>query len=266
MAGGDVVKHGVQASVEDDQRHGDPPGVVDHVGSRAALNDAHASEQVQQVDYVAGQEAEERDGQDGVDDPHRLLGCFGLYPGDAPGSQRVTQQDDQGGHQGTKGEGQNAVGRQAGAPLGFGEILKAAAASGFLLAGGQRTHENEDQHGHGHGAPERRAHRHGAPGAPKPQVEVRVNGGHVAVHADAGHEADAHVDVGEEEDAGDAAGHVAKHPVVAVDVVVDPEGQGAQDDDVGQGQVADVDAEGSAASGSEGEDDQRGEVPRQAEN
>lgn len=266
MAGGDVVEHRVQASVEDDQRHGDPPGVVDHVGRRAALDHAHASEQVQQVNHVVGQEAEERDGQDGVDDPHRLLGRFGLYLGDPPGSQRVAQQDDQGGQQRAKGEAQNAVGRQAGVPLGFGEVLKAAAASGFLLAGGQRTHEDEDQHGHGNGEPERRAHHHGAPGAPKLQVEVRVNGGHVAVHADAGHEADAQVDVGEEEDAGDAAGHVAKHPVVAVDVVVDPEGQRAQDDDVGQSQVADVHAEGGAMGGSEGEDHERRQVPRQPQN
>uniref|UniRef100_A0A3Q3XBM2 PHD-type domain-containing protein n=1 Tax=Mola mola TaxID=94237 RepID=A0A3Q3XBM2_MOLML len=80
--------------------------------------------------------------------------------------------------------------------------------------------------------------------------------GHVAIHADTGHEADAHVDVGKEQDPGDAAGDIPKHPVVLVDVIVHPEGQSAQDDDVCQSQVADVHAEGCARSRPEDEDDE----------
>lgn len=266
VAGGDVVKHRVQAGVQDDQSHGGPPGVVDDVGGGAALDDAHASEKVQQVDHMAGQEAEDGDGQDSVDHSHRFLGCFGLYFGNAPCSQRVTHQDDQGRQQGAKDQTQEAVRHQARAPLSFGKVLKAAVASRFILFGRQRTHEDEDQNGHSDGAPERHAHDHGGPGAAKPQVDVRVDGGHVAIHTDASHEADAHVDVGKEQDAGEAAGEVAKNPVVPVDMVVDPEGQDAEDDDVGQSQVADIHAEGRTRSGPAGEDDERSHISWEAEN
>lgn len=266
VAGGDVVKHRVQAGVEDDQSHGDPPGIVDDVGGDAALDDTHASEKVQQVDHMAGQEAEDHDGQDGVDHSQRFLGCFGLYFGNAPCSQRVTHQDDQGRQQGAKDQTQEAVRRQSGAPLSFGEIFKAAVASRFIPLGLQGTHEDEDQNGHSDGAPECRAHDHRGPGAAKPQVDVRVDGGHVAIHTDASHEADAHVDVGKEQDAGEAAGEVAKNPVVPVDMVVDPERQGAEDDDVGQSQVADVHAEGRTRRGPAGEDDERSHIAWEAKN
>lgn len=223
MAGGDVVKHRVQACVEDDERHGDPPGVVDGVASGAALDDPHASKQVQQVHHMVGQEAEKHYRQDGVNDPHGFLGCFSLYQGNAPRSQRVTHQDDQGGQQGTEGQAQEAVRRQARVPLRLGKILKARVASRFVLIGFQRSHEDKDQNSHSNGAPEHHAHDQRAPGAPQPQIGVRMYGGHVAIHADASHETDAHVDVGEEQNPGDAAGDVAKHPVVSVDVVVDLE-------------------------------------------
>lgn len=157
MAGGDVVKHGVQACVEDDERHGDPPGVVDDVGSRAALDDLHASKEVQQVHHVVGQEAEQCYSQDSVNDPHGSLGRFSLYHGNAPRSQRVTHQDDQGGQQGTKGQGQEAVHPQTRVPLLLGEILKASVFARFVL-GFQRSHEDEDQNSRSNGAPERRAH------------------------------------------------------------------------------------------------------------
>lgn len=90
--------------------------------------------------------------------------------------------------------------------------------------------------------------------------------GHVAVHADAAHEADAHVDVGKVQSPREKTGKVSKHPVVPVEMVVDPKGQRAEDDDVRHGQVADVDAEGSARTDLDGEDVQRRQISRQAYN
>uniref|UniRef100_A0A3B4TH32 PHD and ring finger domains 1 n=1 Tax=Seriola dumerili TaxID=41447 RepID=A0A3B4TH32_SERDU len=60
------------ACVQDDEGHGDPSGVVDGIRGGAALDDFHASKEVQQVHQVVGQEAEQRDTQDGVNDPHAL--------------------------------------------------------------------------------------------------------------------------------------------------------------------------------------------------
>lgn len=224
MAGGDVVQHRVQACVEDDQRHGDPPGVVDGVGSGAALDDVHAAKEVQQIDDMVGQEAEQRYRQDGADHLHSFSGRFCLYPWNSPRSQRVTHQDDQGGQQGAEAQADEAVSRQARAPLILGEVLKASLASWFVFVGLQRSHEDEDQYSHSNCDPEQRTYDEGAPGAAHPQIGVRVYGGHVAVHADTSHEADAHVDVGEEEDPSDAAGDVPEYPVVSVEVVVDLKG------------------------------------------
>lgn len=264
VAGGDVVKHGVQACVEDDQRHGDPPGAVDDAGRRAALDDLHVSEEVQQVHHVVGQEAEQHYRQDGVNDPHGFLRRSSLDPGNAPGGQRVAHQDDQGGQQGAKGQAQEAVRPQTRVPLRLGEILEAPVLAVFVLVGFQRSHEDEDQDGHSNGAPERRAHDQRAPGAAQPQVDVRVHGGDVAIHANAGHETDAQVDVGVEQDPGDAAGHVPEHPVVPVEVVVDPNGQSAEDEDVRESQAADVHAEGRARIGPEGEGDEGGHISWQS--
>lgn len=55
---------------------------------------------------------------------------------------------------------------------------------------------------------------------------MRVDGGDVAVHADAGHEGDADVDVGEEDRAGDATHGDTKYPVAVVQMVVDAKRQG----------------------------------------
>uniref|UniRef100_A0A3P9QCA8 RING-type domain-containing protein n=1 Tax=Poecilia reticulata TaxID=8081 RepID=A0A3P9QCA8_POERE len=78
--------------------------------------------------------------------------------------------------------------------------------------------------------------------------------GHVAVHTDAGHEADAHVDVGIVQSPGELTGEVSKLPFVLMEVVVDPQGQHAEDDDVRRGQVADVDTEGRSRADPDGED------------
>ncbi|KAG7221668.1 hypothetical protein INR49_000035 [Caranx melampygus] len=176
VAGGDEVKHGVQAGVEGDKPHGDAPGVVDDVGGGAAVDDVHASQQVQ-----------------------------------------------------------------------------------------QGAHEEEDHNGNRGHAPQHHAHDQRAPGALNPQVGVWVHRGHVAIHTDARHETDVHVDVGEEQSPRDAARHVPEDPVVPVDVVVDPEGQSAEDDDVGQGQVADVDAEGRARFDPAGEHEQGDQVSRETD-
>lgn len=265
MAGGDEVKHRVQAGVEDDESHGDAPGVVDDVGGGAAVDDVHASQQVQQVHQVVGQEAEQHDGQDGVDDPQGSLGRFGFYHGDAPGDQRVTHEDDDGGKQGAEDQTQHAVGPQTRLPLFFGEVLETAVRSGCVSLGFQGAHEEEGHHGNPGHTPQRHAHDQRAAGAPQPQVGVWVHRGRVAIHTDAGHEADVHVDVGEEESPRDAARHVPEDPVVPVDVVVDLEGQSAEEDHVGQSQVADVDAEGRARFDPAAEHEQGHQVSRETD-
>lgn len=67
-----------------------------------------------------------------------------------------------------------------------------------------------------------------------------MEGGDVTVHADAGHEADADVDVGEEDRAGNATHGIAKYPVAVIEVVVDTKWQGEQKKCVGHRQVNDV--------------------------
>lgn len=69
---------------------------------------------------------------------------------------------------------------------------------------------------------------------------MRVHGGDVAVHADAGHEGHADVNVGEVKRARDAAHGVSKHPDAVVEMIVDTKGQGAQKERVGHGEVNDV--------------------------
>lgn len=135
VAGGDVVKHRIQAGVKGDEGHGDPAGDEDLVGGGATLDDIHSSEKVQQIHNMVGQEAEQRDGQDGVDDPHRPLGCFGLDQGDSPRSQWVTHQDDERGQQRAEDETEHGVCPQARVPLVFGKVLKAAVASWFIHVG-----------------------------------------------------------------------------------------------------------------------------------
>lgn len=80
VVGGHVVEDRIQARVEGDERHGNPPRIVDGIAGGAVLNDVHALQEVQQVDHVVGQEAEHRDGQDGTYDLDGLLGRFGLKP------------------------------------------------------------------------------------------------------------------------------------------------------------------------------------------
>lgn len=92
---------------------------------------------------------------------------------------------------------------------------------------------------------------------------MRVHRGHIAVHADACHEADTHVNVGVVESPCEAAGEVPELPVVPVYVVVDPKGKNAEDDDVRHRQVADVDTEGRAVSDLKGEDEKGCQVTRQ---
>lgn len=88
-----------------------------------------------------------------------------------------------------------------------------------------------------------------------------MHSGDVAVHTDAGHEADAHVDVGKVQRAREEARQVSEHPVVLVEVVVDSKGQRAEDQDVRHGQVADEDAEGSARRDPNREVKERRQVP-----
>ncbi|PWA31887.1 hypothetical protein CCH79_00006413, partial [Gambusia affinis] len=109
VAGGYVVEHRVQACIEDDERHGNSSGVVDGSPDGAVLDDLQALKKVQEVNHMVWQEAEQCDGQDGVDDPHSLLSCLGADHGNAFGCQRVAHHDDNGGHQGAKNQADYTV-------------------------------------------------------------------------------------------------------------------------------------------------------------
>lgn len=128
VASGHVVEHGVQTCVEDDERHGDPPSFVDGMTSGAALDDVHTLEEMQQVNHMVGQEAEHCDGQDGVNDLHSFLGCFGPNPRNASCCKRVAHQEDRGGQQGGKEQAYYAVRPQSLVPFCLGKVLKAAVA------------------------------------------------------------------------------------------------------------------------------------------
>lgn len=99
---------------------------------------------------------------------------------------------------------------------------------------------HEGQHGRPGDQPHGGAHQCGETRVAEPQVGVRVDGGNVAVHTDAGHEGDADVDVGEEDRAGDATHGFAKYPIAVVQMVVDTKRQGEQEKRVGHRQVDDV--------------------------
>ena len=194
--------------------------------------------------HVVGQKAEQRDGQHSEDDLLGPAGRLAADAGDATHGQWVTHQDDDGGQQGAEDQAECAVVRDAATPLALGKVLEAAAAAGraVLVLALQWAHEDEDEDGDAEGHPEERADCHSVTGVLELQVAVRVYHGHIAVHTDAGHEADADVDVGVPHGAGHAARHVSKGPVVPLQVVVDAEGQREEDGDVGQRQVHDVHA------------------------
>lgn len=61
VAGGDIVEYRVKTCVEGDERHGDPPGVVDGSAKGAVLDHLPAVKEVQQVHNVVRQEAEQHD-------------------------------------------------------------------------------------------------------------------------------------------------------------------------------------------------------------
>lgn len=86
-----------------------------------------------------------------------------------------------------------------------------------------------------------------SPGTADPAGPARVPGAHhsdVAVHADAGHEVDAHVGVHVEDKGGDPAEPIPKGPVKLQDVVGDPARQRQCEEGVGQSQVHQVEVGG----------------------
>lgn len=208
------------------------------------------------------QEAEQCDGQDGVDDPHSLLSCFGADHGNAFGCQRVAHQDDNRGHQGAKNQTDYTVSPQSVVPLSGSEVFKTA----VVIPSLQWTHEDEDQYSHSTKTPQSHTYQQRPFWVPHSQVGVWMHRGHVAVHADAGHEADAHVDVGIVQNPSELTGEVSKLPFVLMEVVVDPQGQHAEDHDVRRGQVADVDTESRSRADPDGEDIQRHEISWKAYN
>lgn len=222
VVGAEVIEQGVQTAVQADQGHGDAAGLVDGICPGAVVDVVHASQQVQQIDRVVRQEAQQRDGQDGIDDAASLAGGARPDAADATGHQRVAHQDDDGGQQRAEHQAEDAVGPQPSVPLLLAETFKA-----LLLRALRRVRKDEDQRGDRVHNPDGGADQHGAAGVPQAQVDQRVHGGQVTVHADAGHEDDAGVDVGMEDGASEHTHWFAQAPNVVLPVVVDAEGQSA---------------------------------------
>ncbi|CAB1336608.1 unnamed protein product, partial [Coregonus sp. 'balchen'] len=79
---------GVQTAVEADQSQGHTPGIVDGIGIGTVMDGPSTAEQVQEVNHMVWQEAEQGDSQDGVDDPQGSTGRVGPDESDAPCHQR----------------------------------------------------------------------------------------------------------------------------------------------------------------------------------
>lgn len=92
-----------------------------------------------------------------------------------------------------------------------------------------------------------------------------MDGGQVAVYTDAAHEGDADVDVGEEERTRQATRRLSEGPVIAIDVVVNAEGENAQENGVGHREADDVNTRGGFVLCFEDEDIESAQIPQQTE-
>uniref|UniRef100_A0A8C3XE95 Uncharacterized protein n=1 Tax=Cyanoderma ruficeps TaxID=181631 RepID=A0A8C3XE95_9PASS len=125
--------------------------------------------------------------------------------------------------------------------------------AGHAAVAGQDGHEGQQEAGEGEGDAVGEAlgdddEPHGRAHQPRQLLALLlvprgqgVADAQVALDADAGEEEDAAVQVGVELEAHELAGEVPERPIVLLGVVVDEEGQGADVEQVGHGQVEHVD-------------------------
>lgn len=236
--GGEVVDEGVKAAVEGGDAQGDGVHGPGKPLQGAVGDGLGAHERVQEQDGVVGDEAHDENGH--VHDDHLQhfllvrpnLGQGGRLP-QSPENQRgageVEQQgDDESHHLDEYGD----LG-QVGFPDPFGEPFEAGGAGVGHVGGGEErgrdsTAEDQDPNA---STDDGRV----PPGADGAGAEG-VHDGQEAIHADAGEEQHAPVDVGEERRARDLAQAVPEGPV-PVEVVKNLEGQGEDEKQVRHRQV-----------------------------
>lgn len=110
-------------------------------------------------------------------------------------------------------------------------------AQSVIVSPGGGDEDEVGHQAHGHGAPHQTTHQVSMARLQQGQRLDGVADAEVTMHADAGEEEDAAVEVGIEEEADDFAGGHAERPVAAVGVVVDERGQGENVQEVWQSQV-----------------------------
>lgn len=209
----------------------------------------HAGGVVERARDVEGDEADSEHHQHHHDEGDGPLAGGGALPAGAqasagaaqlPGHQAVTRHDDQEGH----GEQQHHDHRAVVDVLLEGRLASGVVAQGVVVPLGRGDEDQVGHQAHGDHGPHPGTHHVGVARLDQGQRLDGVADAQVAVHADAGEQQDAAVEVGVEEEAHDLAGGDAKGPVAAVGVVVDEGGQREHVQEVGQGQVEHVDRAG----------------------
>lgn len=205
----------------------------------AVLDEADSHQEMEEVGEVEGKEAGDADEEDEIDGVQGLP--FESALGDvrnSPGDQRVADQDHHKGDQKPENQHTDVIRQHAPLPRGFPKALEAYL--GAADVGVERPSQDQRAGDAQPGRPEENGDQ-GVVGALDPDIRQGVQDGQVAVHADGGEEGHAEVDVEEVHAARDAASHVPEGPVVVVKVVVDLEGQDADEQGVHHGQVEQVD-------------------------
>ena len=233
----EAVEHGVGHAVEAGEEQGEVVGVEDALGEVAA----GLPEAAHQQQRVVGQEAGQEDDHGAEHQPLDLVLAALLGPVAAA---HGPQDAPVGGQQQADGEEEaheEAVVVDAPLPRLERVMLEADAVPVGVLHH-LLVHEEVDA-GQQLLGPDERADAHGGlQGAELVEAEG-VGHGQVAVDGDAAEEAHADVDVLVEQDPAQLAGQVVVGPVVVLEHVLQPEGQGADVEEVGHRQVAQVHAQ-----------------------
>lgn len=123
--------------------------------------------------------------------------------------------------------------------------------------------EHEGYNGRPSKYPDAGRHGYSAVCVTEPQVCVGMDGGQVAVYTDAAHEGNADVDVGEEDCTRQATRHLSEGPVIATEVVVNAEGENAQENGVSHSETDDINSRGGLVLCFEDEDIESAQIPQQ---
>lgn len=186
------------------------------------------------------QEAQDADEQDQVDGPRGLLlvnAASGV--GDPLGNERVADEDDGKRDDKAEQQGTDIVGHHAMGPAGRREVLKARSRVPWALVVKGPPKDKWDRDAYSN-EPKACDH-YPVVGDFDPDVGEGVQHGHVTIHANAGEEGNADVDVDVVQGPGYPTSHVSKDPIVLVQVVMDFKGQHANKQGICYSQVDEVD-------------------------